>query len=89
MIAGEVFTWGSNRDGCLGYGSVDKQATPRKVASVKPRVASVAAANKHSVALTHAGESTRTCADQLLLNSVCSQVLFSVLRFFHKILFFR
>lgn len=26
----ELFTWGSNRDGRLGYAAVDTQATPRK-----------------------------------------------------------
>jgi inhibitor of Bruton tyrosine kinase len=28
--AGEVFTWGSNRDGRLGYSAIDTQATPRR-----------------------------------------------------------
>ena len=28
--AGELFTWGSNRDGRLGYQAVDTQPTPRK-----------------------------------------------------------
>ncbi len=27
---GEVFSWGSNRDGRLGYAAVDTQPTPRK-----------------------------------------------------------
>ncbi|KAG0555654.1 hypothetical protein KC19_12G185700 [Ceratodon purpureus] len=53
---GEVYTWGSNRDGRLGYPSVDTQATPRKVATLKARVAAVAAANKHSAVLTDCGE---------------------------------
>lgn len=26
----ELFTWGSNRDGRLGYSAVDTQPTPRK-----------------------------------------------------------
>ncbi len=28
--AGEVWTWGSNRDGRLGYPAVDTQPTPRR-----------------------------------------------------------
>jgi hypothetical protein len=28
--AGELFTWGSNKDGRLGYPAVDTQMTPRK-----------------------------------------------------------
>jgi alpha-tubulin suppressor-like RCC1 family protein len=28
--AGEVFSWGINKDGRLGYGAVDSQPTPRK-----------------------------------------------------------
>ena len=31
--AGELFTWGSNRDGRLGYPAADTQPTPRKYAS--------------------------------------------------------
>ncbi len=27
---GELFTWGSNRDGRLGYTAVDTQPTPRR-----------------------------------------------------------
>ncbi len=30
--AGELFTWGSNRDGRLGYTAVDTQPTPRRYA---------------------------------------------------------
>ncbi|XP_024983097.1 uncharacterized protein LOC112519285 isoform X3 [Cynara cardunculus var. scolymus] len=30
-VGGEVFTWGSNREGQLGYTSVDTQPTPRRV----------------------------------------------------------
>jgi alpha-tubulin suppressor-like RCC1 family protein len=29
-VAGEVFSWGINKDGRLGYGAVDSQPTPRK-----------------------------------------------------------
>lgn len=54
--SGEVFSWGSNRDGRLGYAGVDTQPTPKKVASLKTRVVKVAAANKHSAAITAAGE---------------------------------
>ena len=31
--AGEVWTWGSNRDGRLGYPAVDTQPTPRRRAA--------------------------------------------------------
>ncbi|KAL5197319.1 hypothetical protein ABZP36_000831 [Zizania latifolia] len=54
--AGELFTWGSNREGQLGYPSVDTQPTPRRVNSLKPRIISVAAANKHSAAVAETGE---------------------------------
>ncbi|CAM6101074.1 unnamed protein product [Calypogeia fissa] len=53
---GEVYTWGSNREGRLGYPSVDTQPTPRRVSTLKARVVAVAAANKHSAVLTEAGE---------------------------------
>ncbi|KAJ4970636.1 hypothetical protein NE237_003735 [Protea cynaroides] len=53
---GEVFTWGSNREGQLGYTSVDTQPTPRRVSSLKPRVSAVAAANKHTAVVTDSGE---------------------------------
>lgn len=53
---GEVFTWGSNREGQLGYTSVDTQPTPRRVTTLKARIVAVAAANKHSAVLTDAGE---------------------------------
>jgi alpha-tubulin suppressor-like RCC1 family protein len=29
-VVGEVFSWGINKDGRLGYGAVDSQPTPRK-----------------------------------------------------------
>ncbi len=51
---GEVWSWGSNRDGRLGYPAVDTQPTPRRV-SVKQRVVGIAAANKHTVVLTSGG----------------------------------
>ncbi|KAJ6826633.1 uncharacterized protein M6B38_371070 [Iris pallida] len=53
---GEVFTWGSNREGQLGYTSVDTQSTPRRVSSLRARVIAVAAANKHSAAVIESGE---------------------------------
>lgn len=54
--SGEVFTWGSNREGQLGYTSVDSQATPRRVSSFRSRVVAVSATNKHSAAVTESGE---------------------------------
>ena len=51
---GEVWSWGSNRDGRLGYPAVDTQTVPRRV-SLKQRVVGVAAANKHTVVLTAGG----------------------------------
>ncbi|KAL3535977.1 hypothetical protein ACH5RR_004438 [Cinchona calisaya] len=53
---GEVFTWGSNREGQLGYTSVDTQPTPRRVSSLKSRIVAVAAANKHTVVISNSGE---------------------------------
>ena len=37
---GELFTWGSNRDGRLGYTSVDSQPTPRRRAQSIPALCS-------------------------------------------------
>ncbi|XP_074270927.1 uncharacterized protein LOC141594833 [Silene latifolia] len=54
--SGEVFTWGSNREGQLGYASVDTQPTPRKVSSLKLKIKAVAAANKHTAAVSETGE---------------------------------
>lgn len=53
---GEVFTWGSNREGQLGYTSVDTQPTPRRVSSLRSRIVSVAAANKHTAVVSETGE---------------------------------
>lgn len=53
---GEVFTWGSNREGQLGYTSVDTQPTPRRVSSLKSRIVAVAAANKHTAVVSKSGE---------------------------------
>lgn len=53
---GEVFTWGSNREGQLGYTSVDTQPTPRRVSSLRSRIVAVAAANKHTAVVSETGE---------------------------------
>ncbi|KAL8483855.1 hypothetical protein ACS0TY_026516 [Phlomoides rotata] len=53
---GEVFTWGSNREGQLGYTSVDSQPTPRRVSSLKAKIVAVSAANKHTAVVSEAGE---------------------------------
>ncbi|KAI3696818.1 hypothetical protein L6452_29388 [Arctium lappa] len=55
-VGGEVFTWGSNREGQLGYTSVDTQATPRRVSSLKSKIVAVAAANKHTAVVSDSGE---------------------------------
>ncbi|KAF9670228.1 hypothetical protein SADUNF_Sadunf13G0046500 [Salix dunnii] len=52
---GEVFTWGSNREGQLGY-TVDTQPTPRRVSSLRSRIVAVAAANKHTAVVSDSGE---------------------------------
>ena len=43
-------------EGQLGYPSVDTQPTPRRVSSLRPRIIAVAAANKHSAAVSESGE---------------------------------
>ncbi|KAK7286563.1 hypothetical protein RJT34_21638 [Clitoria ternatea] len=53
---GEVFTWGSNREGQLGYPSVDTQPTPRRVSSLRSKIVAVAAANKHTAVVSDIGE---------------------------------
>eukprot|EP00887_Chlorella_sp_A99_P006446 scaffold3.g6446.t1 len=53
---GEVFTFGSNRYGQLGTNAVDTQPVPRRLATLRQRVVAVAAANKHSVAVSAGGE---------------------------------
>ncbi|XP_004288404.1 PREDICTED: uncharacterized protein LOC101310352 [Fragaria vesca subsp. vesca] len=53
---GEVFTWGSNREGQLGYTSVDTQPTPRRVSSLRSKIVAVAAANKHTAVVSDNGE---------------------------------
>ncbi|GLI64055.1 hypothetical protein VaNZ11_007220 [Volvox africanus] len=52
---GDIWSWGGNRDGKLGYPNVDTQPTPRKV-EFRGRAALVAASNRHSACLTTAGE---------------------------------
>lgn len=46
----------NDAEGQLGYPSVDTQPTPRRVSSLKQRIISVAAANKHSAAVADTGE---------------------------------
>lgn len=46
----------TDAEGQLGYPSVDTQPTPRRVSSLKARIISVAAANKHSAAVADTGE---------------------------------
>lgn len=53
---GEVFTWGSNREGQLGYTSVDTQPTARRVSLLKSKIVAVAAANKHTAVVSDLGE---------------------------------
>ncbi|KAF3441247.1 hypothetical protein FNV43_RR15160 [Rhamnella rubrinervis] len=53
---GDVFTWGSNREGQLGYTSVDTQPIPRRVSSLRSKIVTVAAANKHTAVVSEAGE---------------------------------
>ncbi|KAK1310145.1 Ultraviolet-B receptor UVR8 [Acorus calamus] len=56
MEGGDVYSWGSNREGQLGYTSKDTQPTPRRVSSLKTKIITVAAANKHSAAVSETGE---------------------------------
>ncbi|GFR40067.1 hypothetical protein Agub_g610, partial [Astrephomene gubernaculifera] len=53
--SGELWSWGGNRDGRLGYSGVDTQPTPRRV-DFRGRAVAVAASNRHSACLTGAGE---------------------------------
>ena len=54
---GRVFTWGSNRDGRLGYAGVDTQPIPKKVGGLKGLAAvEVATANKHTAVVVASGE---------------------------------
>jgi inhibitor of Bruton tyrosine kinase len=47
---------GQYAEGQLGYTSVDTQPTPRRVSSLRVRITAVAAANKHSAAVSETGE---------------------------------
>eukprot|EP00958_Prasinococcus_capsulatus_P022214 scaffold3111_cov332-Prasinococcus_capsulatus_cf.AAC.8 len=63
--SGEVFSWGSNREGQLGYNSVDTQVVPRRIPGIT-KVCSVAASNKHSAAIGAAGARPRAASDDEL-----------------------
>lgn len=52
---GYVYAWGSNRHGRLGFTGADSSWTPRRVGHLKHAIVSVAAANKHSAAVSPAG----------------------------------
>ncbi|KAK9837376.1 hypothetical protein WJX84_002537, partial [Apatococcus fuscideae] len=53
---GELWTWGSNRDGRLGYPAIDTQPTPRRVMAVKHlKVIALAAGNRHTAAIVEGG----------------------------------
>lgn len=43
-------------EGQLGYTSVDTQPTPRRVSSLKSKIVTVAAANKHTAVVSATGE---------------------------------
>lgn len=50
--SGDVYSWGSNKDGRLGVGGADSQFTPKRVTALSKRVVAVAAGNRHSVGRT-------------------------------------
>lgn len=50
------FSWGSNKQGRLGYSTPDSVWSPRKIASFKHQIVAVSAANKHSAALSASGK---------------------------------
>lgn len=50
------FSWGSNKQGRLGYSAPDSVWSPRKITSFKHQIVSVSAANKHSAALSTSGK---------------------------------
>lgn len=55
--SGELFSWGSNKDGRLGYANVDTQPVPKRViVGNKARVVGISAGSKHSAAVTAAHE---------------------------------
>lgn len=49
------FAWGSNKHGRLGVSGADSAGTPRRLSSIKHDIVAVAAANKHSAAITASG----------------------------------
>lgn len=55
---GHLWSWGTNRDGRLGYSQTDSQATPRRVMFGQRGVTvrAIAAGNKHSAAVSASGE---------------------------------
>ena len=53
---GTVWTWGSNRDGQLGFSGVDTQPTPRHVREIRGAAVGISAANCHTVSVTQSGE---------------------------------
>ena len=54
--SGELFSFGSNKYSQLGYSGVDTQSGPRRVCFFRCRISAIAAANKHSAAVTSSGE---------------------------------
>lgn len=53
---GDVYSWGLNPDGRLGYTGANKQVTPKRIGALKGvRVIHAAAANKHSAVVSDAG----------------------------------
>lgn len=54
---GECYSMGSNRYGQLGVAGIDTQPLPKKIANLRGRfIISVAAANKHSAAVSSSGD---------------------------------
>lgn len=54
--SGDVWSWGNNKEGRLGYSGVDTQPSPRKVGSIKAKVVCITAANKHTAVVTAGGD---------------------------------
>jgi len=48
LASGELYTWGCNRDGRLGYPAPDTQATPRRHAPARPHARCRAAAARRA-----------------------------------------
>ena len=75
--AGELYTWGSNRDGRLGYPAVDTQPIPRRWGPVcdAPTPACKAVAifsNRHDAALPDLAASFSSCQPQLPAAQCCA-----------------